>query len=144
MTANPPSRVDYWRGQPPMVAGVLMALAAATFVIVSVVHFGVDIPIGFATISDPFSGAAVPEAVIGAVMAIGATAVLTRRTRSRGIALGTTSFALLGTGFGLTITLSSARTGDVAYHLSILVTLLVILALLLVPSRSDAWRRRAV
>ncbi|GLY89199.1 hypothetical protein [Actinoallomurus iriomotensis] len=65
-------------------------------------------------------------------MAIGATAVLTRRSRSRAIALGTTSFALLGTVYGLTITLNSTRTGDVAYHLGMLATLLVVLGLLLV------------
>lgn len=108
-----------------------MALTAAAFAIASIVHFGVGIPVGFTTISDSFPGAAPPEAVIAAVVAIGATAVLTRRTGSRGIALGTTSFAVLGTVFGLTITLNSTRTGDVAYHLSILATLLVILGLLL-------------
>jgi hypothetical protein len=112
-----------------------MVLAAATFAVVSTVHFGVDIPLGFTTVSDSFAGAAPPEAVIAAVVAIGAVAVLTRRARSRAIALGTTGFALLGTAFGLTFTLNSTRTGDVAYHLSILVTLLVILVLLLVPGR---------
>jgi hypothetical protein len=137
MTANRPSRVDYWRRQPPAAAGVLMALAAAAFAIVSVVHFGVDVPVGFTTISDSFPGAAAPEAVIAAVVAIGATAVLTRRTKSRRIALGTTSFALLGTAYGLSVTLNSTRTGDVAYHLSILATLLIILGLLLVPGRSN-------
>jgi hypothetical protein len=144
MTGNRPSRVDYWRRRPPVAAGVLMALAAATFAVVSIVHFGVDIPIGVTTISDSFPGAAPPEAVIAAVVAIGATAVLTRRTKSRGIALGTTSFALLGTVFGLSITLTSTRTGDVAYHLGILTTLLVILGLLLLPGRSDAQPPRDV
>jgi hypothetical protein len=142
MTAGRPSRLEYWRRRPPAAAGVLMALAAAAFAVVSIVHFGVDIPVGFTTISDSFSGAAPPEAVIAAVMAIGATAVLTRRTKSRSIALGTTAFALLSTVYGLSITLNSTRTGDVAYHLSILATLLIILGLLLVPGRADvqpAW-----
>ena len=132
MTASRPSRAGH-RRRLPVITGALMALAAAALAIASIVHFGVGIPVGFTTISDSFPGAAPPEAVIAAVVAIGATAVLTRRTRSRGIALGTTSFALLGTVFGLTITLNSTRTGDVAYHLSILTTLLVILGLLLVP-----------
>jgi hypothetical protein len=136
MTANRPIRVNYWRRQPPMAAGVLMVLAAAAFAIVSIVHFGLDIPVGFITVSDSFPGAAPPEAVIAAVVAIGATAVLTRRTKSRGIALATTSFALLGTVYGLNITLNSTRPGDVAYHFGILATLLVVLALLLVPGRS--------
>jgi hypothetical protein len=133
MTVNRPSLMDYGRRPPPVAAGVLMALAAAAFAIVSIVHFGVDIPVGFATISDSFPGAAPPEAVIAAVMAIGASAVFARRTTSRAIGLGTALFALLGTAYGLTITLDSTRTGDVAYHLGILATLLIILGLLLVP-----------
>ncbi len=135
MTTDAPSRIDHRHRRPPVAAGVLMAFAAAAFAVVSTVHFGVDIPLGFATVSDSFPGAAPPEAVIAAVVATGAAAVLTRRTKSRAIALGTTGFALLGTAYGLSITLNSTRTGDVAYHLSILVTLLVILALLLVPGR---------
>jgi hypothetical protein len=137
MTADRPRRMDY-RRRPPVAAGVLMAFAAAAFAIVSVVHFGVGIPVGFGIISDSFPGAAPPEAVIATVVAIGAAAVLTRRTKSRAIALGTTSFALLGTVYGLNITLNSTRTGDVAYHLSILATLLMVLGLLLVPGRGSA------
>ena len=137
MTVNRPSRVDYWRRPPRVAAGVVMALTAVAFAATSIVHFGADIPVGFTTISDSFPGAAPPEAVIAAVVAIGAAAVLTRRTKSRSIALGTTSFALLGTVFGLNITLDSTRTGDVAYHLSVLATLLIALGLLLMPGRPD-------
>lgn len=137
MTAGLPSRVDHRRRRPPTAAGVLMAFAAAAFAGASIVHFGVDVPVGVTTISDSFPGAAAPEAVIAAVVAIGAAAVLTRRTKSRGIALGATSFALLGTAVGLSITLNSTRTGDVAYHLGILTTLLVILGLLLRRGRPD-------
>lgn len=137
MTASRPGRVDYWRRRPPVAAGVLMALTAGAFAIASIVHFGVDIPVGFTAISDSFPGAAPPEAVIAAIVAIGATAVLTRRTQSRKIALGATAFACVGTVYGLTITLNSARTGDVAYHLGILATLLIILGLLLAPGKSD-------
>lgn len=119
----------------PVTVGVLMALAALAFGAVSTVHFGVDIQLGFMTISDSFPGAAPPETVIAAVLAFGAVAVLTRHERSRGIALGTASFALLGTCYGLTITLNSTRTGDVAYHLTMLAALLIILGLQLVPAR---------
>jgi hypothetical protein len=145
MTVDRPRRMAYWKRRPPVAAGILMALVAAAFAVVSIVHFGVDIPVGFTTISDSFPGAASPEAIIAAAVAIGAAAVLTRRAKSRGIALGTTSFAVLGTVYGLTITLNSTRTGDVAYHLSILVTLLVILGLLLVvPDRSEFHSARHV
>ena len=51
-----------------------------------------------------------------------------------GVALGTTLFALLATGFGLTITLGSGRTGDIAYHLSIFAVLAVTVVLLLLPA----------
>jgi hypothetical protein len=116
--------------RPSTAAGALMALAAASFAAASVVHFGRAIPLGVATIRDPFPGAAVPEAVIAAVVAIGAVTVLTRRAASRGIALTATLFALLGTVYGLTVTLRSARTGDVAYHLGVLAILLLVLWLL--------------
>jgi hypothetical protein len=137
MTANQPSGEDYWRRPPAVAAGLLMALAAAAFAIASAVHFGVEIPLGFITISDPFAGAAPPEAVIAALVALGATTVLARRTNSRRIALGTAAFAVLATAYGLSITLNSSRTGDIAYHLGILATLLVIVGLLLVPGRTN-------
>lgn len=140
MTVGRPGRAGHRRRRPPMAAGVLMALATAAFAVASIVHFGVDVPVGVATLSDSFPGAAAPEAVIAAVLAIGAAAVLTRRAKSRGIALGTTSFALLATVYGLSITLNSTRTGDVAYHLGILAVLLVILGLLLVPGRTGTRR----
>lgn len=136
MTAGRPGRVDHRR--PRTAAGVLMALAAAAFAVASIVHFGVAVPVGFTTITDSFPGAAPPEAVIAAVVAIGAAAVLTRRAKSRGIGLGTTSFALLGTAYGLSITLNGTRTGDVAYHIGILTILLVILGLLLMRGTPDA------
>ena len=135
-----PSTGTQPRWRPPSVsAGALMVLAATAFAAASIIHFGVAIPVGFATLSDPFAGAAVPEAVIALVVATGAVAVLTRRPAARGIALTATLFALLGTVYGLTVTLGSTRTGDIAYHLGILATLLVILGLVLVPGRT---RRR--
>lgn len=79
-------RVGYWRRRTPVVAGVLMAFAAAAFATVSIIHFEVDIPIGFTTVSDSFPGAAPPEARIAAVVAVGATAVLTHRAKRRATA----------------------------------------------------------
>ncbi len=142
MTAGRPDRAGHRPPRPHVATGMLMALAAAAFAVASIVHFGVDVPLGVATLSDSFPGAAAPEAVIAAVLAIGATAVLTGRAKSRGIALGATSFALLATGYGLTITLSGGRTGDVAYHLGIVTVLFVILGLLLVPGGPGARQAR--
>ena len=47
------------------------------------------------------------------------------------MALGTSLFALLLTIFGLTVTIGSGRTGDIVYHVTVLVALLVIVALLI-------------
>lgn len=55
--------------KPHAATGLLMALTAAAFAIVSVIHFGVHVPVGFTTVSDPFPGAAPPEAVIAVVLA---------------------------------------------------------------------------
>jgi hypothetical protein len=115
-----------------------MAFAAATFAMASVSHFGAAIPVGFATISDSFPGAAPPEAVIAVVVAIGAATVLTRGAAARTVALAATLFALLGTGVGLTYTLGGNRTADIAYHLSIFAALLVILGLLAVGGRTPS------
>ena len=100
----------------------------------SIIHAGTAIPLGITTVSDPFPGAAIPEAVIALVVAAGAVAVFTQRPAARGIAVVATLSALLGTLYGLTVTLGSARTGDIAYHVGILVVLAVTLGLLLMTS----------
>lgn len=138
MTAGPSIGGAYWRRRPGTLAGVLLALLAAAFAAASIIHFGVDVPLGLTTVRDHFPGAAPPEAVIAVALAVGAAAVLRRHPSSRGIAVGVTSFAVLGTGYGLRVTAGGARTGDVAYHLSVLVALLGVLALLLSRGESDS------
>jgi hypothetical protein len=114
-----------------------MGLVAAAFAVVSVVHFGIAIPLGFTTVSDSFPGAAPPEAVIAVAVAVGAISVLTGWPSSRRVGLATTSFALLGTAYGLTVTLASTRTGDVIYHFGILAMLVITLGMTLLPGRRD-------
>jgi hypothetical protein len=113
------------------IAGMLAAVAFAT---ASVTHVGVTIPLGFATIRDPFPGAVIPEAVIAVVLAIGAGSILISRPEGRVTAFATTAFAVLGTVYGLTITVPRGLAGDIAYHIGILVMLLVILGMLF-PTR---------
>jgi hypothetical protein len=112
-------------------AGWLLALAALTFWLASAIHFGLTIPLGFATVSDPFPGAAVPEAVIGVVVALTAACLLALSPPRLSPAIGGTAFAVAVTLFGLSITVGSGRTGDVAYHVSILAVLVVAVVLLL-------------
>jgi hypothetical protein len=135
VTIPPPTATRPGRRPPSTALGVLIAMAAVSFAVASIVHAGTAIPLGVTTVRDPFPGAAIPEAVIALVVAAGAVAVFTRRPTARGIAVMATLFALLGTAYGLTVTLRSARTGDIAYHLGILVVLAVTLGLLLMPRR---------
>ncbi len=111
----------------------LMALATVAFVVASVIHFGVTVPLGVVTIADSFRGAALPEAIIAIVLAVGTVTVMARWPPRWPVALGTTLFAFLLTIYGLTITLGLARTGDIIYHVSVLVVLAVIAGLLLLP-----------
>jgi hypothetical protein len=120
----------------PVWIGALMLAAAATLAVASVLHFGVAIPLGVATISDPFGAAAIPEAVIAVVVAIGAVTVLTRSAVAWWVALLATLFALLGTAYGLTVTVRRGQAGDVAYHLSLLAVLVVTTGLLLTSRRA--------
>lgn len=114
--------------------GVLMVAATVAFVVASLVHFGVVLALGPVTIADPFGGAAIPEAVIAAVLGIGAATVIARWALAWPLAFGGTLFALLLTLYGLTITLRSSRMGDVTYHIGVLVALAVIIGLLLLPA----------
>jgi hypothetical protein len=117
--------------------GLLMSAAAVTLVVASVLHFGVTIPLGPVTVRDPFKGAAIPEAVIATVVAVGGVSMLTRRSASWWLGLGTTLFALLGTGYGLTVTVPRGQLGDIVYHLFLLTLLLAAAGLLLA---SGGWR----
>ncbi|MBV9279733.1 MAG: hypothetical protein JOZ41_06605 [Chloroflexi bacterium] len=120
------------------IAALLLAVSAVTFWVASAIHFGVSVTLGVATVSDPFAGAAIPEAVVGATVALGSLALWSGRSAGRGIALATTGFAILVTLYGLSVTLSGGRTADVAYHVSVLAVLLVSLGMLL------GERRRAI
>jgi hypothetical protein len=107
-----------------------MALAALAFFAASAVHFGLQLPLGVVRLRDPFFGAAIPEAALGVVLGLGAVAVLIQRPKAKLIGLTTTSFTLLVVLYGLSITLRSGRLGDVAYHLALLLALLLGLGLL--------------
>jgi hypothetical protein len=111
--------------------GVLLAVAAVTLAIASLLHFGVSIPLGGTTVSDPFAGAAVPEAVIAGVVAAGAAATLARLPIASWLTPAATLFALAGTLYGLTVTLRRGEAGDLAYHLALLTMLVASAALLL-------------
>jgi hypothetical protein len=108
--------------------GLALLAQAATFGIASYLHRGGHIALGFTTVvGGHFPHAALPEAVIGAVLALAGAAVLAAPGRARGVAIGATAFAIAGVVVGLTVLLtgsSAHAAADFGYHAGILVTLL--------------------
>src|SRR6266511_6270374 len=92
----------------------LMFVAALTLFAASAVHASLLGPI------DPFPGAAPPEALLGVVLAIAAVAAFLSWARAWAFAVAATLLALLGTVYGLTVTVPRGEPGDVVYHVSLL------------------------
>jgi hypothetical protein len=109
---------------------VLLLVEAATYVVASLIHFGVIVR-GY-----EHHTAGTAEAVIAAVLLLGAGAVAARADWTRPAALLAQGFALLGTLVGLTtiaIGIGPRTVPDVAYHLTITVVLAVGLILVAGP-----------
>jgi hypothetical protein len=112
-----------------IVLGMLLTVGAVTLGLASAIHSGVPL-----VVQDPDSAAAIPEAILGFVLAVGAASVWLRIGRAWGVALATTLFGLAGVGFGFSVTLGSGRTGDIVYHASLLAVLVAAALLLLTPA----------
>jgi hypothetical protein len=123
-----------WRPISIVITG-LMAVATLTLALASVIHFGNTVSLGVVTFHDPFRGAALPEAIIAVVLAVGLVSVLLRLPAAWWIALATTVFALAGVILGLSIVLlsSARRSGDIVYHVSLLTVLVITVGVLLTP-----------
>lgn len=115
--------------------GLLLGLAAISFWSASAIHFGWTPALGGLRVSDPFAGAAPPEAIIGLVSAAGSAWMLATRRPRPAPALGSALIALGVTAYGLSVTLRGGRAGDVAYHLSVLAVLVAATALILLVRR---------
>ena len=125
--------------------GILAALYAGTFLIGAVLHLGARIPIGFAVLAEPrIFPATIVEGLCGLFLAVGAYAVLTRRTRAWLIATAAHAFALggvlLGT-FALAVGAGPSTDLNTIYHRVMLVTLVAGLAVLLSPAGRAALGR---
>jgi hypothetical protein len=101
-----------------------MAIGAATLFGASAIHFGLFGPI------DSFAAAALPEAIIGGVLALGLIAKIVWWPGSWPVALAATLFAVAGTLFGLSVTIPRGEIGDIAYHLALFAILLAATAML--------------
>lgn len=133
MVTSQPKRRARW-GPLSVVLCALMLVATVAYALAAIIHSGIEIALGPITIDDPFPGAAIPEAVIAVVLGIGALSILVRWRGRWWMALVASLFAFLLTVYGLTVTVRSARTGDVTYHIVALALSGVIVVLLLLPT----------
>jgi hypothetical protein len=122
-----------------------MIVAAITLGVASYLHRDGRIPLGFTVLrGEHFAGASVPEAVIGFVLALGAAVVLTAPARARPVALGATTFAILGVAYGLSDTVGSGHTTDIAYHCALMALLLATEIILLRRGTRPVSTRRTL
>jgi hypothetical protein len=143
MTSHPATTAG--RAGLPRWFGILLLAEAATFGVASYLHRDGRIGLGFTTITgEHFPNAALPEAVIGAVLAVAGAFALAAPARARTLAAAATGFAVLGVVVGLTVVLGSTRASigaDVGYHAGILAVLLA--SVYLLGSGGRAMRRPA-
>lgn len=129
------------RGGVSRLFGLALLAEAATLGVASYLHRDGRIPLGFTVIrGELFTEASVPEAVIGAVVAVGALIVLVVPGRAYRAALYAAGFGVFGVLAGVVFVLTSGRPSiapDLTYH-AILLTALVTTLVLLVRRRPRA------
>ncbi|HEY8746238.1 MAG TPA: hypothetical protein VIU62_24370 [Chloroflexota bacterium] len=127
-----------------MTAG-LMLVEAVTLAVASIIHFGVVISLGVVTLNDPFAGARFPEAILALAVAAGATSLLTPWAGAWRLALATTLLTIVGVLVGVRFVLVGpiSRPGDLLYHASLLIALLVTVPPLLRLRTRGGLTRRA-
>jgi hypothetical protein len=117
--------------------GVLVVLYAVTFLTGALLHLGVRIPLGFAVLAEPrIIPATIVEGLCGLFLAVGAYAVLTRRTWAWPAVTAAHAFALGGVLLGITaLALGGGPSTELntVYHRVMLVALAAGLVLLLTP-----------
>ena len=117
--------------------GVLAALYSVTFFIGSLLHLGVRIPLGFAVLAEPrIIPATIVEGLCGLFLAVGAYAVLARRTWAWPTVTAAHAFALGGVLLGigaLAVGAGPSTELNHIYHRVMLVALAAGLVLLLTP-----------
>ena len=125
--------------------GVLAALYAATFVLGSVLHLGVRIPLGFAVLAEPrILPATIVEGLCGLFLAVGAYATLSRKTWAWPTITAAHAFALGGVLLGITaLALGGGPSTELntIYHRVMLVALAGGLVYLLAPIGRAAFGR---
>ncbi len=131
----------------PRPFGLLLLAEAVTLGIASYLHRGGHIALGFTVVrGEQYTSASVPEAIIGAVLAVGAVIVLTIPARARRAAISATAFAIFGFVLGTIFVLTSGRSSvtiDLTYHSILLLVLGTSLVMLALGQPRTAFARAA-
>jgi hypothetical protein len=127
--------------------GILAALYADTFLLGALLHLGVRIPLGFTVLAEPrIYPATIVEGLCSLVLAVGAYAVLTRKSWAWGAITGAHIFSLGGILLGtvaLAVGAGPSTELNTTYHRVMLVVLMAGLILLLAPTGRAALGRGA-
>jgi hypothetical protein len=102
---------------------LLTVVNAALYLVAALLHLGVQIPLGFATLGvpEPIPPATVVETLIGAGLATAALAQFVHARREHRLTWAAYVFALVGTLFGLTVALLRGLQGlDIWIHVVML------------------------
>ncbi len=124
---------------------VLVCGSAAAFLIASAIHFGAQIPLGFATLSDvTILPAGIAEGLIGAAFAGAAAAVFARWSWAWNGTLAAYLLGILGVLIGIGVSMTDSGDSSKAnllFHVTILPVLVAGLALILTRSGKTALGR---
>jgi hypothetical protein len=114
---------------------VLILVVAGSLAVASALHLSglVD---GRASTFDP-DAAGVAEAVIGAILVVGAVVMLRSPRRARSAGLAVNGFALVGFLIGISQTAVGGCAPDIAYHATVIPILLYIMVVLLRRSSTE-------
>ncbi|MGN6872828.1 MAG: hypothetical protein ACTHMY_30955 [Solirubrobacteraceae bacterium] len=110
-----------------------LAVESATLAVFATLHLTGTLRIGSA--SGPSYGAGIAEALIGVALACGALALARSPARGRRVALAALGFAIFGFFVGLSFTVGSGDTIDLAYHVAMLPVLMATAALVALGTR---------
>lgn len=132
------------RRWPPVITAisVLIVLEAASFLIASLLHMGVQFPLGIA--EPPNEYAAIAESLCGIFLAVSAVVVFARGGRAWGVVIAAHIFSVVAVLLGLYVVIRGGLSDDLAnaiYHPIILVVLIVTLILLMTSGARSSLGR---
>ena len=124
-----------------MVINVLIVGEATTFLLATLLHLGIPVPLGFT--QPQIIPAAIVEGLCGIFLAVSAYAVFAHKTWAWRVALAAHVFAVAGVLLGILATIRSSAGGEpnFIYHRGILGVLIVVLVLLATPPARAALGR---